>query len=122
MATEQGLAIVPNAAACIGNQGGCGNAVFVQDGFTGAAHVGLASDNSGKLYVSVNGVGGFRYTPADHRAFPVSTGFAFVGGHTNTLTLDGFGTLWIGDDTTDGTLNFTGRLWRIPAASLALIP
>ena len=56
------------------------------------------------------------------RVVPVSTGFAFVGGHTNTLTLDGFGNLWIGDDPTDGALNFTGRLWRIPSTSLTSIP
>jgi ligand-binding sensor domain-containing protein len=52
---------------------------------------------------------------------PVSTGFAFVGGHTNALTLDGFGNLWIGDDPTDGLFNFSGRLSRIPAARLASI-
>jgi hypothetical protein len=120
VATDQGLAVVRNVGACFGNAGGCGNAVAVQDGFAGAAHVGLASDGVSKLYFSVN-VGVFRYTPLDHRVVPVASGFAFVGGHTNTLTLDGFGNLWIGDDTTDGTLNFTGRLWRASAASLASI-
>jgi hypothetical protein len=121
VATDQGLAVVRNAGACINNAGGCGNAVPVEDGFAGAAHVGLTSDGASKLYFSVNGAGAFRYTVGDHRVVPISSGFAFVGGHTNTLTLDGFGNLWIGDDTTDGTLNFTGRLWRIPAASLAAI-
>jgi len=121
VATDQGLAVVRNAGACIGNAGGCGNAVTVADGFVGATHVGLASDGASKLYFSVNAAGVFRYTPGDHRVVPISSGFAFVGGHTNTLTLDGFGNLWIGDDTTDGTLNFTGRLWRIPSASLAVI-
>jgi hypothetical protein len=121
VATDQGLAVVRNAGACLGNAGGCGNAVLVQDGFVGTAHVGLATDGASKVYISVNG-GVFRYTPADQRVVPVSLGFAFVGGHTNTLTLDGFGNLWVGDDTTDGTLNFTGRLWRIPAAALAAIP
>ncbi len=48
----------------------------------------------------------------------VAAGFLFVGAHTNTLTLDGFGNLWIGDDPSDGTVNFTGRLWRVPAALL----
>jgi len=119
VATDQGLAVVRNAGACIGNAGGCGNAVPVADGFAGAAHVGLASDGVSRLYFSVNGAGVFRYTPGDGRVVPVSSGFAFVGGHTNTLSLDGFGNLWIGDDTTDGNLNFTGRLWRVPAASLA---
>jgi hypothetical protein len=122
MATDQGLAVVRNAAACIGNAGGCGNAVTVVDGFVGASHVGLASDGTSRLYFSVNGAGVFRYTPGDHRVVPVSSGFLFVGGHTNTLTLDGFGNLWIGDDTTDGALNFTGRLWRVGAAALATLP
>lgn len=121
VATDQGLAVVRNAGACFGNAGGCGNAVPVQDGFVGATHVGLASDGVSKLYFSVDGAGVFRYTPADSRVAPVSSGFAFVGGHTNTLTLDGFGNLWMGDDTTDGTLNFTGRLWRVSAAALISI-
>jgi hypothetical protein len=95
--------------------------VPVQDGFVGATHVGLASDGVSRLYFSVNGAGVFRYTPVDGRVVPVSSGFAFVGGHTNTLTLDGFGNLWIGDDATDGALNFTGRLWRVSAASLTSI-
>jgi hypothetical protein len=120
VATDQGLAIVRNAGACIGNTNGCGNAVPVPDGFAGADHVGLASDGVGKLYLSVK-AGVFRYTPVDGRVVPISSGFAFVGGHTNTLTLDAFGNLWIGDDTSDGTLNFTGRLWRVAAASLAAI-
>ena len=122
VATDQGLAVIHNVGACIGNSGGCGNAVPVQDGFTGATHVGIATDGAGKVYFSVNGAGAvYRYTPADQRVVPVSTGFAFVGGHTNTLTLDGFGSLWIGDDPTDGLFNFSGRLWRIPAARLASI-
>jgi len=123
MATDQGLAVIHNVGACIGNQGGCGNAVPVQDGFTGATHVGVATDGAGKVYFSVNGAGAvYRYTPADQRVVPVSLGFAFVGGHTNMLSLDGFGNLWIGDDPTDGLFNFSGRLWRIPAAALATIP
>ena len=122
VATDQGLAVVRNAGGCIANAAGCGNAVPVQDGFAGASHVGLATDGVSRLYFSVNGAGVFRYTPSDRRVTAVSSGFAFVAGHTNTLTLDAFGNLWIGDDTTDGALNFTGRLWRVPAASLALLP
>jgi hypothetical protein len=45
-----------------------------------------------------------------------------VGGHTNLLLLDRLGNLWIGDDTSDGNLNFTGRLWYISAAALATLP
>lgn len=118
--TDQGLALVRNAANCTGNQGGCGNAVLVQDGNAGAPHVALTSDGVGKLYLSVKG-SVLRYTPADGRFVTVSAGFLFVDGHTNTLTQDGFGNLWIGDDPSDGAINFSGRLWRIPAARLASI-
>jgi hypothetical protein len=118
IATDQGLALVHNATGCLNNSGGCGNAVPVTDGLAGSAHVGLATDNAGKVYFSANG-SVFRYTPADHRVVTVSSGFLFAAGHTNTLTIDGFGNLWIGDD--PGDLNFSGRLWRIPAARLATV-
>jgi hypothetical protein len=122
VATDQGLAVVHNAATCINNQGGCGNAVLLQDGFVGSAHVAVASDGS-RLYFSVNGAGSvFRYTPRDGSVVPVSIGFAFVAGHTNTLAFDAFGNLWIGDDPGDGVLNFSGRLWRVAAAALASLP
>ena len=90
----------------------------VQDGFTGVAHVGLTTDGSGKVYFSAAG-SVFRYTPADNRVVMVSTGFAFSEAHDNMLTLDPFGNLWVGDDPTD--FNFSGRLWRIPAARLATV-
>jgi hypothetical protein len=118
VATDQGLAVVHNATACLNNSGGCGNAVPVQDGLAGLAHVALTTDGAGKVYFSAGG-SVYRYTPADGRVVMVSAGFLFVGGHTNTLTLDGFGNLWIGDDPTD--VNFSGRLWRIPAARLATV-
>ncbi len=121
IATDQGLSVVRNVATCIGNQGGCGNAVVVQDGHVGAAHVALTSDGASKLYFSAVG-SVFRYTPATNSVAPVSGGFLFVDGHTNTLSLDAFGNLWIGDDPSDGDFNFSGRLWRIPAAGLASIP
>lgn len=120
VATDQGLAVVHKAAACVNNSGGCGNAVPVQDGLGNAAHVGLTTDGAGKVYFSANG-SVYRYTPAEGRVVPVSSGFLFVAGHTNTLTLDGFGNLWIGDDPSDGALNFSGRLWRIPATRLATV-
>jgi hypothetical protein len=113
--TDQGLSVVRNATACLGNAGGCGNAVQRLAGAT----VAVTTDGVGKVYFSANAAGTvYRYTPADGRVIAVASGFVFVGGHTNTLTVDGFGNLWIGDDTTDGTLNFTGRLWRVPAALL----
>lgn len=120
VATDQGLAIVRNAAACLNNSGGCGNAVPVPDGFAGATHVAVTTDGAGKLYFSVNG-SVYRYTPGDGRVVPVANGFLFVNGHTNMLSLDAFGNLWIGDDPGDGAFNFSGRLWRIPAGRLASI-
>jgi hypothetical protein len=123
LATDQGLDVIRNATACINNSGGCGNAVRVQDGFSGSTHVSVTTDGAGKVYFAVNGTGSvYRYTPIDSRVVPVSIGFLFVGGHTNALSLDPFGNLWVGDDPTDGAFNFSGRLWRIPAARLATIP
>jgi hypothetical protein len=72
-ATDQGLSVVRNAAACIDNQGGCGNTVLVQDGHTGAAHVAVTTDGAGKVYFSV-GATVYRYTPADGRVVPISGG------------------------------------------------
>ncbi len=113
--TDQGLSVVRNATTCIGNAGGCGNAVQHLAGAT----VAVTTDGVGKVYFSANGSGTvYRYTPADGRVIAVATGFLFVGGHTNTLTLDAFGNLWIGDDTSDGTVNFSGRLWRVPVTLL----
>jgi hypothetical protein len=123
LATDQGLDVIRNAANCLNNTGGCGNAVRVQDGFSGSDHVGVTTDGAGKVYFSLNGTGGvYRYTPIDSHVVPVSSGFLFVGGHTNALSLDPFGNLWVGDDPSDGAFNFSGRLWRIPVARLATIP
>ena len=120
VATDQSLAVVRNVATCINNAGGCGNALVVNDGFAGSAHVGLTTDGAGKVYFSARG-SVFRYTPADQRVVDIANGFLFVDGHTNSLTIDGFGNLWIGDDPSDGAFNFSGRLWRIPAARLAMV-
>jgi hypothetical protein len=51
-----------------------------------------------------------------------ATPFALVGGHTNLLQLDRLGNLWIGDDPSDGTGNFQGRLWCISAGALSSTP
>jgi hypothetical protein len=88
------------------------------DGLGNVAHVGLTTDGASKVYFSAVG-SVYRYTPADKRVVLVSTGFAFSDAHDNMLTLDPFGNLWVGDDPTD--FNFSGRLWRIPAASLATV-
>ncbi len=118
IATDQGLSVVRNAATCIGNKGGCGNALPVQDGFVGSNHAALTTDGAGKVYFST-GATVYRYTPADGRVVPISSGFAFADGHTNMLTIDPFGNLWIGDDPSE--VNFSGRLWRVPAAVVASI-
>jgi hypothetical protein len=36
--------------------------------------------------------------------------------------LDRLGNLWIGDDTSDGVANFSGRIWYISAGALPNIP
>jgi hypothetical protein len=120
LATDQGLAVIHNATTCINNSGGCGNAAPVQDGLAGAAHVALTTDGASKVYFSVNG-SVYRYTPLDGRVVRVASGFVFVNGHTNMLSFDGFGNLWIGDDPSDGAFNFSGRLWRIPATRVASV-
>lgn len=130
LATADGLSVIKNAVAktCLG---GC-NAVHISDGFSGADHVGLVSDGINRLYMSINGQGVFRFTINPQSTTLISTGgtdpngavlpFAFVGGHTNMLFLDRLGNLWIGDDTSDGHLNFSGRIWYISAGALASIP
>ena len=104
------------SAACTG---GC-NAVPIADGFTGVPHVGVASDGVDTVYFAVgtyNQV--WRFTPSTGLFAFVSQGFAFVGAKTNLLTLDALGTLWIGDDVSNGTAIGAGRIWTIAAAPLA---
>ena len=131
LGTSNGFAVIKNAVAttCLG---GC-NGVAISDGFSGTSHVGLTSDGINRVYVAVNGQGVWRYTVSTGAMHLISTGgndantgaaltFAFVGGNSNMLMLDRLGNLWIGDDISDGALNFSGRLWYISAGSLAAIP
>jgi len=130
MATSDSLSVIRNAIAktCVG---GC-NGVVLQDGFSGADHVGLTTDGINRLYMSINGQGVFRFTINPQSTTLISTGgtnpdgvfetFAFVGGHTNMLFLDRLGNLWVGDDIGDGRLNFQGRIFTISAGQLAGIP
>ena len=131
IAYTDGLAVI-RAATSTACQGGC-NAVPVADGFPFQQHVGLTSDGSNRLYVAINANGVWRYTVSTGAMDLISTGgfdpntgvalnFAFVAGHTNLLQLDAFGNLWIGDDVSDGTANFSGRIWSISGTQLALIP
>ena len=130
LGTVDGLSVIKSAtsAQC---QGGC-NGVPVQDGFAGAAHVGLTSDRISKLYESINGNGVWRFDVTSQTTTLIATGgvnpvtgtqttFAFVAGHSNLLQLDQQGNLWIGDDSSDGTFNFSGRIWYLSAGALALV-
>ncbi len=131
LATSDGLSVIRNAVSST-CQGGC-NGVLVNDGFLGKTHVGLASDGINRVYMSINGVGVYRYTISTGASQLVSTGgldpntgallaFAFVGGDSNLIMLDRLGNLWIGDDISDGAANFSGRIWYMPAGALASIP
>ena len=129
--TTDGLARISNAVAA-SCTGGC-NGVALADGFSGIGHVGLATDGINRLYMSINGRGVIRYSIQSQTTSVVSTGglnptlqssvpYTFVGGHSNLLLLDRLGNLWIGDDASDGGINFQGRLWYISAAQLATLP
>lgn len=131
LGSVDGLAVIKNAVAST-CQGGC-NGVHISDGFGGIEHVGLTTDGINRLYMAINGQGVFRYTISSGVTQLVSTGgndpntgaalrFAFVGGHSNLINLDRLGNLWIGDDTSDGIANFSGRLWYISAGGLSNIP
>jgi hypothetical protein len=130
LGTADGLSFIKNAIATT-CQGGC-NAVHISDGFSGVDHVGLTSDGINRIYMSINGQGVFRYTISSQSTQLISAGgadpngvflpFAFVGGHTNMLNLDRLGNLWIGDDTSDGLFNFSGRIFYISAGALSSIP
>ena len=129
LGTADGMSVIKNAVAktCLG---GC-NGVHISDGFSGVDHVGLTSDGINRIYMSINGQGVFRYNISSQVTTPISAGgtdpkgavlpFAFVGGHSNLLQLDRLGNLWIGDDTSDGAFNFSGRIWYISAGALATI-
>ncbi len=131
LGSADGLAVIKNAVAST-CQGGC-NGVRILDGFAGVEHVGLTTDGINRIYMAINGQGVFRYTISSGLTQLVSTGgadpntgaaltFAFVGGHSNLLNVDRLGNLWIGDDISDGNINFSGRLWFISAGALATIP
>lgn len=130
IASTGGLSVIKKATAtsCLG---GC-NGVLISDGFTGSAHVGMASDGINQLYVAINGQGVWRYTISSGAMRLVATGgidpntgaavpFTFVGGNSNMVMLDRLGNLWIGDDTSDGKINFSGRIWSVSAALLGTI-
>jgi hypothetical protein len=130
LASSDSLSVIKNAVATT-CQGGC-NGALISDGFTGTAHVGITSDGISRLYIGINGKGVWRYTINTGAMQVIANSgtdpngnvlpFAFVGGHSNLVQLDRLGNLWIGDDTSDGQFNFTGRIWYISAGALATIP
>jgi hypothetical protein len=129
--TTESLAVIKNATAATCT-GGC-NGVAITDGFSGSGHVGLATDGINRVYMAINGRGVMRYSIQSNTTSVVSTSglspttqapvpYAFVGGHTNLLYLDRLGNLWVGDDTSEGAIHNSGRLWYISAANLATLP
>lgn len=126
LASSDSLSVIRGAVnpAC---QGGC-NAQIVVDGFVGTGHVGLTTDGIDRLYFAVNNQV-WRYSISGGSSSPVSTAgvdptgvnlpYVFQGGRTNLLQLDRLGNLWIGDDPSDGALNFRGRVFYISAGALA---
>ncbi len=121
--TDQNIGVVRNAQACFNNSGGCGIEHVIADGFVGSSHPAVASDGFGKVYFGVNASGiVYRLTPADGRIVPIAGGFSFVAAHTNGLRVDPDGNLWIGDNPGPEGFTNSGRLSRIPAASLASVP
>jgi len=134
IASIDALSVIRNASACTG---GC-NAAPVSDGFSGTVHTGITSDGSGTLYFAVANTfpGGsqvWRYVPSTgiytfvaqsgaDRTGANSSNFSFVSAKTNMLALDSNGSLWIGDDPSNGTVRGAGRIWTISAAALAALP
>jgi hypothetical protein len=129
--SSDSLSVIKNATAATCT-GGC-NALLVADGFGGREHVGLATDGINRIYMAVNGIGVIRYSISSNTTSVVSTSglspitqapasYSFVAGHSNLLFLDRLGNLWIGDDTSGGTANNSGRLWYISAAQLGALP
>jgi hypothetical protein len=115
-------------------QGGC-NAAALADGFAGQPHVGLAADSTG-IYFAVAGsvnqvwhvtpmVGGDAFAEVSAGGVDGNGnnagGFAFVSAKCNLFQLDPSGNLWIGDDTSNGTVPGNGRIWTINSAQLASV-
>jgi hypothetical protein len=139
IASADSLSIIINATstACTG---GC-NATALSDGFSGVAHTGLAYDGNAGVYFSVAGnpqipgssqvwrltlstsQGLYTFVAqggADRNGANASN-FSINASRTNLLTLDASGNLWIGDDASDAGAAGAGRIWTVPAASLAAL-
>ena len=137
IASVDSLSVIQNAASA-SCTGGC-NATAITDGFSGVAHTGIAFDGNDGLYFAVAGnpqivassqvwrlsfstglyalvaQGGADRTGAN------ASNFSFNPAKTDLLMLDAGGNLWIGDDASDAAAVGAGRLWTIPAGSLAAL-
>jgi hypothetical protein len=124
IAGKDGLTKIPNAASCFG---GCTSQIVT--GSAPAGHFGIWADGIDTVYY-LRDANVMRYTVSTgvHEVFANSaslpdgtvTTFMFVGGKSNLLTQDIYGNLWVGDDTSDGVGNATGRVWFIAAGQPAL--
>lgn len=138
IASVDALSVILNATNPV-CQGGC-NAVPISDGFGGIPHTALAYDGALGLYFEVagnplspgssqvwrlnlaTGLYTFVAQGGADRTGANASNFAFVAAKTNLLAVDQAGTLWIGDDTSNGTAAGAGRLWTMSAAELAGLP
>lgn len=86
-----------------------------------AGHFGIWADGLDLVYYLRDAnVMRYRVRTDVHEAFANSgtladgtvSSFMFVGGKANLLTQDICGNVWVGDDTSDGVGNGTGRVWH----------
>ena len=119
IAGKDGLTKIPNATSCLS---GCVSQVVPGSANTG--HFGIWADGIDTVYYLRDAnVMRYRVSTGVHQVFANSgnladgtaTSFMFVGGKSNLLTQDIYGNLWVGDDTSDGVGNATGRVWFIQA-------
>lgn len=120
LAGKDGLTRISNAASCFS---GCVSQT-VPGSKPRVTHAGIWADGIDTVYyLRDNKVRRYSVSTGIHQVFASSgtlpdgtvTTFAFVGGQSNLLTQDLYGNLWVGDDTSDGVGNATGRVWFIAA-------
>ncbi|HYL76998.1 MAG TPA: hypothetical protein VEU96_22475 [Bryobacteraceae bacterium] len=124
IAGKDGLTKIPNASSCLS---GCTSQLV--PGAANTGHFGIWSDGIDTIYYLRDAnVMRYRVSTGVHEVFANSgtladgtvTPFMFVGGKSNMLTQDMYGNLWVGDDTSDGVGNCTGRVWFIAAGQAAV--
>jgi hypothetical protein len=120
IAGKDGLTRIANAASCAG---GCVSQT-VAGSAANVGHFGIWSDGADTIYyLRDTNVMVYRVSTGVHQILANSgslpdgtvTSFSFVGGKSNLLSQDAYGNLWVGDDTSDGAGNATGRVWFISA-------